>query len=251
MATYASLKYAFGAQLTGEIPTAAIADDAVTLAKMAGGTDGNLIGFDASGDPAAIATGTAGQVLTSGGADVASAMADAAGGGKMIQHTRYIATNAYAQGTNSAWAGFDNFTTISATSSTNKFYAIGTWPSVRWCGNTSGGTEPSFFYGVASTTDGGNGNANGGWSGTTTDAGGSGNNICRTSGQVSARLESTNCANDHLGGNFVTSAMWTTGQTSAVGIGRINRVSAGAQYTSYNNWGGVQAGTIHMFELEP
>ena len=81
MATYASLKYAFGAQLTGEIPTAAIADNAVTLAKMAGGTDGNLIGFDASGDPAAIATGTAGQVLTSGGANVASAMADAAGGG--------------------------------------------------------------------------------------------------------------------------------------------------------------------------
>ena len=81
MATYASLRYDFGTQLTGEIPTAAIADNAVTLAKMAGGTDGNLIGFDASGDPAAIATGTAGQVLTSGGANVASAMADAAGGG--------------------------------------------------------------------------------------------------------------------------------------------------------------------------
>jgi hypothetical protein len=85
MATYASLKYAFGAQLTGEIPTASIADNAVTLAKMAGGTDGNLIGFDASGDPAAIATGTAGQVLTSAGANAASAMADAAAGGKIGQ----------------------------------------------------------------------------------------------------------------------------------------------------------------------
>ena len=85
MATYASLRYDFGTQLTGEIPTAAIANNAVTLAKMAGGTDGNLIGFDASGDPAAIATGTAGQVLTSGGANVASAMADAAAGGKVVQ----------------------------------------------------------------------------------------------------------------------------------------------------------------------
>ena len=33
-----------------------------------GGTDGNIISFDASGDPVAIATGTDGQVLTSTGA---------------------------------------------------------------------------------------------------------------------------------------------------------------------------------------
>jgi hypothetical protein len=45
-----------------------IADNAVTLAKLAGGTDGNIISFDASGDPVAIATGTDGQVLTSAGA---------------------------------------------------------------------------------------------------------------------------------------------------------------------------------------
>jgi hypothetical protein len=58
----------------GLVPTAAIADNAVTLAKMAGGTDGNLIGIDANGDPAYIATGSDGHVLTSGGANVASAM---------------------------------------------------------------------------------------------------------------------------------------------------------------------------------
>ena len=80
MATYASLKYDFGAQLTGEIPTAAIADDAVTLAKMASGTDGNLITYDASGDPAAVATGSSGQVLTSGGAGAAPTFATAGGG---------------------------------------------------------------------------------------------------------------------------------------------------------------------------
>jgi len=65
----------------GSVSTAALADNAVTLAKMASGTDGNLIGIDASGDPAYIATGSDGQVLTSGGANVAALMEDAAGGG--------------------------------------------------------------------------------------------------------------------------------------------------------------------------
>jgi hypothetical protein len=58
-----------------------IADDVVTLATMASGTAGNLITYDASGDPAAVATGTAGQVLTSGGAGVAPTMQDASAGG--------------------------------------------------------------------------------------------------------------------------------------------------------------------------
>jgi hypothetical protein len=66
---------------TGAITTAKLADNVVTLAKMASGTDGNLIGIDANGDPAYIATGSAGQVLTSGGAGVASAMATTASGG--------------------------------------------------------------------------------------------------------------------------------------------------------------------------
>ena len=48
-----------------------VADNAITLAKMASGTDGNLITYDASGDPAYVTTGTSGQVLTSGGAGVA------------------------------------------------------------------------------------------------------------------------------------------------------------------------------------
>ena len=45
-----------------------VADDIITLAKMAGGTDGNIITYDASGDPAVVATGNDGQVLTSTGA---------------------------------------------------------------------------------------------------------------------------------------------------------------------------------------
>ena len=57
-----------------------LADNSVTLAKMAGGTDGNLITYDASGDPAYVTTGTSGQVLTSGGAGVAPTFQTAAGG---------------------------------------------------------------------------------------------------------------------------------------------------------------------------
>ena len=50
------------------VATAEIQDDAITLAKMAPGTDGNLITYDTSGNPAAVATGSSGQVLTSAGA---------------------------------------------------------------------------------------------------------------------------------------------------------------------------------------
>ena len=58
------------ANLTAGIATTAVtvSDNAITLAKMAGGTDGNIISYDASGDPVAVATGNSGQVLTSAGA---------------------------------------------------------------------------------------------------------------------------------------------------------------------------------------
>ena len=63
------------------VTTGKLADDAVTLAKMASGTDGNLISYDASGNPVAVATGNAGQVLTSAGAGNPPTFADAAAGG--------------------------------------------------------------------------------------------------------------------------------------------------------------------------
>ena len=53
---------------SGVIEGTEVADDAITLAKMASGTDGNIISYDASGNPVAIATGSDGQVLTSAGA---------------------------------------------------------------------------------------------------------------------------------------------------------------------------------------
>ena len=49
------------------VTTAKINDDAVTLAKLAAGTDGELITWDASGDPATVAVGASTNVLTSNG----------------------------------------------------------------------------------------------------------------------------------------------------------------------------------------
>jgi len=45
-----------------------LADNSITLAKMAGGTDGQIITYDASGDPVAVGPGSDGEVLTSTGA---------------------------------------------------------------------------------------------------------------------------------------------------------------------------------------
>ena len=54
-------------------------DNTVTLAKMAPGTDGNIISYDASGNPVAVATGSSGQILTSAGAGAPPTFSDPAG----------------------------------------------------------------------------------------------------------------------------------------------------------------------------
>ena len=64
----------------GLVGSADIDDNAVTLAKMAAGTDGNIISYDASGDPVAIATGDDGQALHSAGAGAPPAFEDVSAG---------------------------------------------------------------------------------------------------------------------------------------------------------------------------
>ena len=61
------------------IVEANLADNAVTLAKMASGTDGEILTYDASGNPVAVSVGTDGQVLTSTGAGSPPAFETAAG----------------------------------------------------------------------------------------------------------------------------------------------------------------------------
>jgi len=54
----------------GNVTTSKINDDAITLAKLAGLARGKIIYGDASGNPAALALGTNGQVLKSDGTDI-------------------------------------------------------------------------------------------------------------------------------------------------------------------------------------
>jgi len=64
----------------GIITEAKMANDAISLAELKAGTDGNIISYDTSGNPVAVATGTDGQVLTSSGAGAVCAFEDAGGG---------------------------------------------------------------------------------------------------------------------------------------------------------------------------
>ena len=105
----------------GSIDTAHIADNQVTLAKMAGGTDGNLITYDASGDPAYVATGSDGQVLTSTGAGSAPAFEALPSSGKVLQVKQVVkldtATTTSAHGTYADISGMSLAITPSASNS--------------------------------------------------------------------------------------------------------------------------------------
>jgi len=61
---------AIPASADGSITTAKIANDAVTLDKMAGLARGKIIVGGSSGNPTALAPGTAGQLLQSNGTDI-------------------------------------------------------------------------------------------------------------------------------------------------------------------------------------
>ena len=61
-----------------------VADNVIGLAQMAGGTDGQIITYDANGDPVAVGPGTDGQVLTSTGAGSPPAFEDVPASGAAL-----------------------------------------------------------------------------------------------------------------------------------------------------------------------
>jgi len=101
-----------------------LTDNIVTLAKMASGTDGNIISYDASGNPVAIATGSDGQVLTSTGAGSPPAFETPAAGGKLLQVVTNTHATRFATSSTSyvAATGYTIAITPSATSS--KVYVV-------------------------------------------------------------------------------------------------------------------------------
>jgi hypothetical protein len=93
-----------------------ITDNSVTLAKMAHGTDGELITYDATGAPANVAVGTSGQVLTSGGAGVAPTFQAAAAGGKVLQVVSSGGFSATASTSSTSWVDTGQSVTITPAS---------------------------------------------------------------------------------------------------------------------------------------
>ena len=73
-----------------------IEDGIISLPKLTDGTDGNIISYDTSGNPVAVATGSSGQVLTSAGAGAVPSFQTASGGAvlqvKSIQTGDFFST---------------------------------------------------------------------------------------------------------------------------------------------------------------
>ena len=99
------------------VQTADIADDQITLAKLAGGTDGQIITYDASGNPVAVGPGTDGQVLTSTGSGSPPAFEAIPGG---------VITNATSFRVTSNWNPADSWTDITANWEVNDTAAYST-----------------------------------------------------------------------------------------------------------------------------
>tara|TARA_B100001029_G_scaffold140156_1_gene119484 strand:+ start:192 stop:911 length:720 start_codon:yes stop_codon:yes gene_type:complete len=89
------LANAINTERTANTAKVSLTDNSVTLAKMAGGTDGQIITYDASGDPVAVGPGTDGQVLTSTGAGSPPAFEAIPASGKILQVVNTLKTAAF------------------------------------------------------------------------------------------------------------------------------------------------------------
>jgi len=135
------------------ITTAKVTDNAITLAKMASGTDGNIISYDASGNPVAVATGSDGQVLTSTGAGSPPAFEAISGGGKLLQVVNTQDTSVRSTTSQSYTKASNNFDlNITPTASNSKILL-----EASFGGGTNTNNERAFFTIFRGSTDLGTG----------------------------------------------------------------------------------------------
>ena len=132
----------------GAIDTAHIADNQVTLAKMAGITRGSIIYGDTSGDPAALAKGSANYVLTSDGTDIAWAAA-AGGPDQAVQSDIKAETNEntyippdlvkHSPGVAKGWIEWDNASAVEVSHNVTSLTDNGTGDqTITWATDFSG-----------------------------------------------------------------------------------------------------------------
>ena len=147
------------------IVEANLADNAVTLAKMASGTDGEILTYDASGNPVAVSVGTDGQVLTSTGAGSPPAFETAAGGGKVLQVLE-VNTGSELM-VSSTYNSTGGYVTITPSATTSKILVIANSPRVY--NNAVERVEAAIYRGTSGEGSGSSLNqariANGGGSG--------------------------------------------------------------------------------------
>ena len=137
----------------GAAGTDEIADNAVTLAKMAGGTDGNLISYDTSGNPVAVAAGNDGQVLTSAGAGAVCLFEDAAGGGKIGQVISVTKTDTFSSAS-ATWVDLTGMTvSITPAATSSKILVLITLGSFQTSGNDSR-SQGKLLRGTTAIADG-------------------------------------------------------------------------------------------------
>ena len=116
----------------GSIDEAHIAADAVNFAThLKAGTAGELITWDASGDPAAVPVGTATHVLTSGGAGVAPTFAAAAAGG--------TSKNYIIDGDFTEWSGSGSNGLIGSLNNVSNITGNNAYYAALWQSNGSSG----------------------------------------------------------------------------------------------------------------
>ncbi len=133
------------------VQTADIADNAITLAKMAGGTDGQIITYDASGDPSAVGPGTDGQVLTSTGAGSPPAFEAAGGAGKILEVVPLVCDGSAVTVPSGTYTSTD----VTAAQTSTQTYADITGSSINYTppsGTSSVIYEFQFLTGYGDTT---------------------------------------------------------------------------------------------------
>ena len=119
------------------IDTAHIADDQVTLAKMAGLARGKIIYGDSSGNPAALAVGSANYILTSDGTDISWAASTAA------------AIDATANGVNNRIATYSSSTALNGEANLTFDGSALTVAGTVTVGSDGSGQDVTFYSGTS------------------------------------------------------------------------------------------------------
>ena len=112
---------------------------------MASGTDGNIISYDASGNPVAIATGNDGQVLTSTGAGSPPAF-ETLSAGKVLQVVQGTKTNQFETTSTSLVEVTGLSATITPSASSSKILLMASTSAIHIATTSAGGSFLIKFY---------------------------------------------------------------------------------------------------------